>query len=72
MNGIIPKKVFYDENKIQTPDNRKDYGEYRYKIIGKSNNLTLSVIYTIRETAIRIISARAASKKEREEYNNNL
>ena len=32
-------------------------------------DLMLAVIYTMRDSAIRIISARAASRKEREDYN---
>lgn len=66
------QEVFFDENKIESLDNRKDYGEQRYKIIGKSFDLILSVIYTFRNSKIRIISARGASKNEREVYNKNL
>jgi len=65
-------EVFKDDNKIETPDNRKDYGEERFKIIGKAIDLIISVIYTMRDTVIRIISARAASKKERDDYYKNL
>ncbi len=63
--------VFEDENKILSPDNRKDYGEERFKVVGMSLDLILSAIYTVREDNLRIISARAASKKEREEYEKN-
>lgn len=63
------KGVFKDENSIVSPDLRKDYGEGRWKIIGKIFGSIISVIYTMREEAIRIISARKASRKEREEYN---
>jgi len=69
---IQAKEVFKDENKIETPDNRYDYGEQRFKIVGKAIDLVLSVIYTMRGAVIRIISARAASKKEREDYNKNF
>jgi uncharacterized DUF497 family protein len=69
---IQAKDVFKDENKIETPDNRKDYGEQRFKIVGIAIDLILSVIYTIRGNVIRIISARAASKKERDDYYKNL
>jgi len=65
------KEAFYDKDKIEITDNRKDYGEERKKIIGKAMDLFLSVIYTMRGAAIRIISARAASRKERKDYNNN-
>jgi uncharacterized DUF497 family protein len=69
---IQAKDVFKDENKIETTDNRKDYGEQRFKIVGIAIDLILSVIYTIRGNVIRIISARAASKKERDDYYKNL
>ncbi len=64
------KEVFKDENSIVSQDLRKDYGEIRWKIIGKIYGIIITVIYAIREKAIRIISARIASKKERSEYNN--
>lgn len=63
------KGVFYDKDRIEIPDTRKDYGENRIKIIGKAMDLILSVIYTMRGAVIRIISARAASRKERQVYN---
>jgi uncharacterized protein len=66
---VQARLVFEDENRIETVDDRVDYGETRYKVVGKAIDLILSVIFTIRGFAIRIISARAASKKEREEYN---
>ncbi len=63
------QKVFNDENSLIAPDLRKDYSESRWKIIGKVYGVIISVIYTIRNEAIRIISARRASKNERKEYN---
>ena len=63
------KEVFNDENSKVSQDLRKDYGEYRWKIIGKIYGSIISVIYTFRNKGIRIISARKASKKERDEYN---
>ncbi len=67
---IKQKKCLTMINKVEVPDDRKDYGEKRIKIIGKSVDLILSVIYTLRKSATRIISARAARRKEREMYNN--
>jgi hypothetical protein len=64
------KDVFNDKNRIEIPDNRKDYDESRTKVIGKAFDLILSVIYTMRGVIVRIISARAASRKERQQYNN--
>ena len=64
-------EVFSDNDRIEIPDKRIDYGEERIRSIGKSVSLVLSVIYTIRGVYIRIISARPASRKERKLYNNN-
>ncbi len=63
------KDVFKDENSKVSPDSRKDYGENRWKIIGKIYGSIISVIYTMRDKAVRIISARKASRNERDEYN---
>ncbi len=63
------KEVFNDDNKIEMPDTRNDYGEKRTKIIGKAVDLVLSVVYTMRDKVTRIISARAASRNERKKYN---
>lgn len=63
------KDVFKDSKKIITEDTRKDYGENHFIVVGKVTNVILTVVYTIRKTAVRIISARRANKKERNEYN---
>lgn len=43
-------------------------GEERMQIIGKIEEFMISVAYTIRNSNYRLISARLASKKEREKY----
>lgn len=55
---------------VNIPDTRKDYGEIRMKSIGKTktDDLILLVVNTTRKNSIRIISARRASKKERDIY----
>ena len=51
------------------PDNRFDYQETRYIGIGQNSQMIIfTVIYTERESRIRIISARRANKKERQIY----
>jgi len=50
-------------------DMRRDYGEARVIALGRdSNGAVLSVVYTFRGDNLRIISARKASKDEREAY----
>jgi len=65
------KGVFNDINRTNSEDNRKDYGENRWIMIGLIANILLTVVYTIRN-AIRIISARRSNKKERQEYNDKI
>lgn len=49
------------------PDHSDD--EYRFILIGRSENMNILVIsYTERDDRIRIISARTATKKERSYY----
>ena len=64
------KGVFRDPKRITFKDQRRNYGEERWKTIGTIFGVIISVIYTIRETATRLISARKANAKERDEYSN--
>lgn len=61
--------VFEDVFAIEQLDDREDYGEERFLIIGmtKGHNL-LFVAYTERNERIRIISARRATPNEKDEY----
>jgi len=49
-------------------DERRDYGEPRYIAWGELNGLLLSVVFTVRGEALRIISARRANARERRRY----
>ena len=61
-------KVFLDEKRIERYDaEHSSINESRYKTIGMVGKV-LTVIYTERKTAIRIISARLAEKEEIDEY----
>lgn len=62
------KNVFLDPYRIEYLDNREDYGEIRFKVIGMTEGCMLAVICTTRESNIRIISARRARKDERRAY----
>jgi uncharacterized DUF497 family protein len=54
---------------IERLDDREDYGEERFIIIGMDAGETLlCVAYTEREDRIRIISARRATQHERDDY----
>jgi uncharacterized DUF497 family protein/plasmid stabilization system protein ParE len=56
--------AFDDPEGIEIVDDSRDYGEERFNLIEKSpDNIMLFVSYTKRETGIRIISARRASRR---------
>ena len=63
----LAARVFLDENYIDDYDEYHSDDEDRFKIIGKIDEI-LTVIYTERGDRYRIISARRANKKEREDY----
>lgn len=65
--------VFADENRIEIFDELHSNYEDRYITIGMINNtpVILMVVYTERREAVRIISARKATKKEMEAYYGN-
>ncbi|WP_029459575.1 BrnT family toxin [Solidesulfovibrio alcoholivorans] len=57
---------------IMHDDSRKDYGERRCQAVGIVDGKTLVVIFTIRESSFRIISARRANSRERRKYAKDL
>lgn len=62
------KSVFRDPFGIELLDDRDDYGEDRYILIGMAFERVLVVIHTPREERNRIISARHAEPNERRFY----
>ena len=65
----LAKTVFKDPFAIERLDDREDYGEERFVIIGMAEgHVLLFVAYTEREERIRIISARRATQHEQDDY----
>jgi hypothetical protein len=64
----LAKEVFKDPLAVEFLDDRQDYGEERFVIIGLVAAHILYVAYTERQDFIRIISARRATKYEKEIY----
>jgi hypothetical protein len=61
--------IFGDPLSITSPDPDHSQEEARWVTIGVSTNLkTIVVVHTDRSETIRIISARLATKRERESY----
>jgi uncharacterized DUF497 family protein len=58
--------VFFDPFRLEDKDRR--YVEERFRLIGQAHGRVLFVVYTWRSDTIRIISARKATKDERERY----
>ena len=63
-------RAFFDPDRLVQRDNRYDYGEKRYQLMGKIDGRVVVVVYTPRQRAIRIISARKANKREVRHYEN--
>jgi uncharacterized protein len=65
----LAKSVFADPFALDRLDDREDYGEERFVMIGRAEgNVLLFVAYTEREERIRIISARRATQNEQDDY----
>ena len=62
------RAVFSDPFAIELIDDREDYGEERYILIGMSEKGVLVVVHTERATRHRIISARKAETNEKRFY----
>ena len=64
--------VFSDDSRIEKYDDAHSDDEDRYITIGQVHGtmIIVMVVYTEREEAIRIISARRATKREEEAYYN--
>lgn len=61
--------MFKDPFAIERLDDRQDYGEERFVLIGMAEGkVLLFVAYTERGERIRLISARRATQYEQEDY----
>ena len=61
-------RVFDDPYRIEREDSSLEYGEPRYQALGSIAGHVLFVAFTYRGEAIRIISARRATRYERRQY----
>jgi uncharacterized DUF497 family protein len=53
---------------IYAIDNRKDYGEVRTRALGFIGDALYALVFTMRGSALRVISLRKANRKERNRY----
>ncbi len=66
--GFDFASLIFEADTLERRDGRVDYGEIRIVAIGEVDGLVLSVVYTDRSDVRRIISARMANRKEREQW----
>ena len=64
-------RAFLDPHRVVAQDRRRDYGEDRYRLLGMISGRTFVIVYTLRGSTIRIISARKANRKEAADYEHN-
>ena len=57
-------QAFFDPNRFVRADTRHSYGEERYQLVGRIEQRLFVVVYTPRQDALRIISARKANQQE--------
>jgi uncharacterized DUF497 family protein len=62
------RAVFDDPFAIEQVDDRENYGEDRFTLIGMASGRLLVVVYTMRGETIRMITARGAEPYEQREY----
>ena len=64
----MARDAFGDPFAVDKSDDREDYSEDRYNLVGMREARLLHVTYTYRGDRIRIISARLAERRERRWY----
>ena len=64
-------RAFQDEDRIVGRDRRRDYAEDRYRLLGTIEGRVFVVIYTMRGSVVRTISARKANARETREHEHN-
>jgi uncharacterized DUF497 family protein len=57
-------RVFLDTGRQERLDTREEYGEERWVVIGRVDDSVLAVVYTLRGSNIRLISARKANRND--------
>ncbi|MDX8379986.1 MAG: BrnT family toxin [Gallionella sp.] len=61
-------RAFFDPGRTVHDDTRHSYGEERYQLMGMIEQRLYVVVYTHRQDAMRIISARKANQREVKHY----
>jgi uncharacterized DUF497 family protein len=62
------RRVFKDPFAIERLDDRDDYGEERFVLVGMAESAVLTIVYTQGAGRFRLISARRATRHEQHDY----
>lgn len=65
---VYAARIFLDPERRVQRDDRFDYGEARYIVMGRVEGRLLVVVYTPRVGRLRIVSARKANERERRHH----
>ena len=65
---FLDAMLIFDGPTVERVDHRWYYGETRVVALGEVDGVIMCVVYTPRGEALRLISARKASKHERQAY----
>lgn len=60
--------LVFEGDTLEWPDDRRDYGEAHMRAVGEVDGIVLHVVFTDRGDIRRVISARVANKKERNQW----
>ena len=61
-------RIFLDSDRLDSVDDRREYGEERRYTLGRIEGRVFAVSYTKRNESIRLISARKANERETKRY----
>jgi len=62
--GFDDASRIFSGHVVSWEDNRRDYGEQRFRAVGETEGDILHVVFTWRGDVMRIISVRRANRKE--------
>ena len=69
VTGSECERIFFNHPRIVSPDVKHSGKEDRYYVLGQTDaGRLLFVVFMIRKSLVRIISARGMSRKERKAY----
>ena len=69
VSAVECEQVFFQRPVLIAPDSRHSQGEPRYAALGRTaSGRLLTIVFTVREQRVRVISARPMSRRERRSY----